>query len=221
MNGPGVSTTIAGLAGIDRRQRAQRLGQLQRVLLDRAHARCRSTAPWKTRLVTRRFSTTYDTPEGVRTLSSSTRNTPSGPRMRSMPAMGMRTPPGGRRPRSLGTKDLAPSTRSAGITPARQDALLAVDVVEERAQRGDPLGQPALDPGPVGGGDDARDQADREDLLGAPLVGVDREGDALVVQRQLGQRLARANASALSMSRLRSTPAAWARGRPGASNSSS
>ncbi len=62
----------------------------------------RSIAAGNTRLVMRRFSITYETPDGVRRLSSSTRSTPSGLRMRSMPAMWMRTPPGGFIPRSCG-----------------------------------------------------------------------------------------------------------------------
>ena len=55
-----------------------------------------------TRLEMVRFSTTYDTPDGVRRLSSSTRQVPSGSRMRSTPAMWMRTPPGGFTPRKVG-----------------------------------------------------------------------------------------------------------------------
>ena len=54
------------------------------------------------RLEISRFSSTYDTPDGVRRLSSSTRKVPSGSRIRSMPAMWMRTPPGGRTPAELG-----------------------------------------------------------------------------------------------------------------------
>src|SRR5258705_341112 len=40
-----------------------------------------------------RFSSTYETPDGVRTLSSSTRNAPDASRIRSIPAMWMYTPP--------------------------------------------------------------------------------------------------------------------------------
>ncbi len=56
----------------------------------------------------------------------------------------------------------------------------------ERAQ---PLLEPALEPGAVGRRDQAREQAEREDLLGAARVAVDRERDALLEQRVLGQRL--------------------------------
>ena len=71
-----------------------------------------------TRLVTRRFSITYDTPEGVRRLSSSTRSTPSGLRMRSMPAMWMRTPPG--RPQAAQLRQVVLRARDqlGGITRA-------------------------------------------------------------------------------------------------------
>ena len=70
------------------------------------------------------------------------------------------------------------------------DPLLAVDVVEEHLQRLQPLHQAALDAAPLVGGDHARHQAHRHDLLRAALIGVDRERHALFDQRQVGQRLA-------------------------------
>jgi hypothetical protein len=49
----------------------------------------------------------------------------------------------------------------------RHDAVVddlapVVDVVDEAVERADPLGQSALDLGPLGGGDDARDEVERE-----------------------------------------------------------
>ena len=55
-----------------------------------------------------------------------------------------------------------------GRHPLRaEDALLAVNVVEERLERSNALHDPALDAGPVLRRDDARDEAEGEDLLGA------------------------------------------------------
>ncbi len=77
-----------------------------------------------------------------------------------------------------------------------EDALVAVQVVEEELEGAHPLDEPALQGRPVGRRDHPRDQAEREDLLGAPLVGVDREGDPLVEERALGQSLAHREAGA-------------------------
>ncbi|COV93944.1 Uncharacterised protein [Mycobacterium tuberculosis] len=49
----------------------------------------------KTRAMVRRFSITYDTPDGERRLSSRTRKSPRWSRIRSMPATWIRTPLGG------------------------------------------------------------------------------------------------------------------------------
>jgi hypothetical protein len=46
--------------------------------------------------IARRLVITYDTPDGTRTLSSSTRNSPALSRIRSMPDTCTRTPLGGR-----------------------------------------------------------------------------------------------------------------------------
>ena len=64
-----------------------------------------------------------------------------------------------------------------------------VDVLEEQVERGDALGQPLFDRAPFGRGEDARHQVVGEDPLGALLLAVDREGDALVQERQLGRLL--------------------------------
>ena len=54
-----------------------------------------------------------------------------------------------------------------------------IDVVQEKVERGDALGQAALDQVPFARRDDARDQVERENPLRSLVVVVDREGDAL------------------------------------------
>ena len=132
----------------------------------------------------------------MRRLSSSTRQVPLGSRTRSMPPMWMRTFPTGRTPRSWGNQLFEASTRSRRHRAVGEDPLVAVDVGQEELEGPHPLHQPALQRRPVGGRDHARHQAEGEDLLGAPLVGVDREGDALVEQRPLRQPLADREAGA-------------------------
>ena len=63
-----------------------------------------------------------------------------------------------------------------------QDRLLVVDVVDEAVERGDALAQAALHLSPFVGRDDARNQVEGDQALGAVAVlvlrAVDREGDA-------------------------------------------
>ncbi len=96
-----------------------------------------------------------------------------------------------RRPHAAedGQVELGPEDQVAQDGPPREDALLAVDVVEEEPERAQPLRQPALQVRERGRRDHARDEAEGEDLLGAAVVGVDRERHPLVEERQLGQRL--------------------------------
>ena len=89
----------------------------------------------------------------------------------------------------LGQEELRAQDQVGRDHARGQDLLRPVDVVQEGAQGGDALAQALLDLAPFLAGDDPRHQADREDLLGPALVGVHREGDALAVERQLGQRL--------------------------------
>jgi hypothetical protein len=63
-----------------------------------------------------------------------------------------------------------------------EDQLAAVDVLEEMVQGPHPLLEPGLQPGPGAGRDDAGDHVERKDLLDALLVGIDREGDAVVAE---------------------------------------
>jgi len=57
------------------------------------------------------------------------------------------------------------------------DLARVVDVVDELVQRADPLRQPALDRVPLGGGDDPRDEVERERpvLHRAGAAGVERD----------------------------------------------
>ena len=52
----------------------------------------------------------------------------------------------------------------------------------------DPLDQAGLETVPLVAGDRSRDQVEGKDLLDAPAVGVDREGDALVDEHQVRGR---------------------------------
>ena len=72
--------------------------------------------------------------------------------------------------------------------PVAQDATLAVDVEQEVVERADALSDAARDARPIGGGDDARDQVEREDALRAARVGVDREGDAALQEDRVDGR---------------------------------
>src|SRR5262249_49066058 len=65
----------------------------------------------------------------------------------------------------------------------------AVDVVEEHLQRFEALGQTTLDPAPLAGGHDAWHETNGHHLLGAALVRVHGERDALLDQRQLSEGL--------------------------------
>ena len=70
-----------------------------------------------------------------------------------------------------------------------QAAALVIDVLQEQIERGDALGQAALDGVPFGAGDDARQEVVRKDPLGALFAAIDGEGDALVEERQVGRLL--------------------------------
>ena len=65
-----------------------------------------------------------------------------------------------------------------------------IDVVDELVQRVDALPQPALDPVPLLGADDAGNEVEREEPLGAGGVAVDVEGDAHLHEHALGRLLA-------------------------------
>ena len=120
-----------------------------------------------TRFITVRFSSTYDTPDGVRRLSSSTTKLPSLRRIRSMPATWTYTPPGGVTPRMDGMYPREASSISRGSTPLLEDALRSVDVGEVQVERLDALLETAREPGPLEGADDPRDRVEGKDPLHA------------------------------------------------------
>jgi hypothetical protein len=69
-----------------------------------------------------------------------------------------------------------------GHDPLSQDLLAVVDVLDEGVQRAHALGEPALDDAPLVGGQDARDQVERERPVAAlrTVGGGGVEGDALL-----------------------------------------
>ncbi len=71
-----------------------------------------------------------------------------------------------------------------------ETALVVVHVLEEQVERGDPLDEAVLDRLPLGGGDDARHEVEREDALEPLFFAVHGEGDALVQEREPLQALA-------------------------------
>ncbi len=86
---------------------------------------------------------------------------------------------------------LAPELRIAEDALARQtpgfeDGLVVVDVVQEQVQRVHALREATLEELPVLGGDDPRDDVERDQALGAVAVAVDGEGDAHAVKGALG-----------------------------------
>ena len=60
-----------------------------------------------------------------------------------------------------------------------EDPALVIDVFEKQVDRGEALGQPALEHAPFGRGDDARQQVVGKDPLRSLRIAVNREGDAL------------------------------------------
>jgi hypothetical protein len=80
--------------------------------------------------------------------------------------------------REVGSRD----DELPGHDPLSKDLLAVIDVLDERVQRAHALGQAALDDAPLVGGQDARDEVEREravPALGA-VGGGGVEGDALL-----------------------------------------
>ena len=65
------------------------------------------------------------------------------------------------------------------------DFLFVINVVQEQVQRRDALGQAAFQKFPFRGGDDARQQVERENFLRALGVAIDVERDALPQERRV------------------------------------
>ena len=82
----------------------------------------------------------------------------------------------------LGVAEHALARDDAG----RQDRLVVVDVVQERVQRVHALAQSPIEHLPLVGRNDARNDVERNQALGAGLLAVDREGDPDAMERALG-----------------------------------
>ena len=122
---------------------------------------------------------TYDTPDGERRLSSSTRKLP---RLVAdqVDAGDMDSHAVGRDDaHGLAVKVLAGRDEPARDDPVVQDLLVAVDVVEVQLEGLDPLGDAALQPGPLRGRDHPRHQVQRK----RPFLTRQRKRDALVDER--------------------------------------
>src|SRR5208282_2783857 len=94
--------------------------------------------------------------------------------------------------RDLHSDHLAPEM-GAGIDerarnlPVPENALLAVDVLQEKIQRYHALRKPLVDALPLRVRQDARDQIEGEQPLGAAAVAVYRERDPLDQEREVGK----------------------------------
>ncbi len=79
-----------------------------------------------------------------------------------------------------------PQHQLARHDPVGQDFPLVVDVVQEHVQRAHALDDAGLDLLPLGRGDHAGDQVERQDAVDRGGVGIDGEGDAAFQQVALG-----------------------------------
>jgi len=68
----------------------------------------------------------------------------------------------------------------------RQDLLLVIDVVEQEIERGDPLDNAALDLPPFLGRQHPRDRIEGQDAVDCAVRRIEREGDAVIVERLFG-----------------------------------
>ena len=70
--------------------------------------------------------------------------------------------------------------------PVRQDFLPVIDVVQEHVERAHALDDTGLDLLPLGGGQHAGDQVERQDAIDRRSVGIDGESDAALQQVAFG-----------------------------------
>ena len=82
----------------------------------------------------------------------------------------------------LGVAEHALARHDAGL----EDRLIVIDVVQERVQRLHALAQPAVEHLPLVRGNDARNDVERNQSLGAGILAVHRERDADAMKRALG-----------------------------------
>ena len=83
--------------------------------------------------------------------------------------------------------------------PGPHDLGAMVDVPEEGVQRPRPLLHPALEPAPLGLGEDPRHHVEGDQPLGVAALAIDREGDADAPEQRLGLLLLLARASRASV----------------------
>ncbi len=74
----------------------------------------------------------------------------------------------------------------AGDHAGFDDFLAVIDVVQEHVQRADPLEQAGLQLAPLGSGQDAWNDIEGDQALGAGRAAIDREGDAQALEEQVG-----------------------------------
>ena len=181
------------LVGIDRRDRAQRLGQPGRVVVDAVDARAvehlAGTCAWRAAGSPAR--TTRPTACAGCPRARARRRPDRGSDRRRRCGCARR-PAAGRRAAAAGSPS-TPSTSSARDAHRRRGSA-----ARRRRRRGRHRARARAAVSPRSRCSQSRAettrgmQAEREDLLGAAVVRVDGEGDALVEQRALGERLARA-----------------------------
>jgi hypothetical protein len=85
---------------------------------------------------------------------------------------------------------LAAVDQFAGDDEVVEDLGFGVYVAQEVVEGGDALGEAALNVVPLAGGDESRQQVVGKDALGAFVGSIDREGDSLVEEREIGGLLA-------------------------------
>ena len=74
----------------------------------------------------------------------------------------------------------------AGHGAIGKNAAFVINVAQKQIERGNALGQAALDEAPFRAGNQAGQEIVRKDLLGAFFPSINREGDALVQKGQVG-----------------------------------
>jgi len=84
--------------------------------------------------------------------------------------------------RNIEVHELAPEVFGAedqggGDDFVLQNLLPVVEIVQEKVERGDALDEAGLELGPFGARDDAGNEVERENALGALRIVIDREGD--------------------------------------------
>ena len=114
-----------------------------------------------------RLDSTYDTPLGTRTLSSSTRQLSASSRITSMPATWMRTPLAGATPTAameVHRRQDQPPQHAVGDHP-----LQPVDVGEQRFERPHPLGDAGCQVIPLGPVEHAGTESSRNGRSSPPM----------------------------------------------------